>query len=99
VLSISSTPKAAIKFSVKKADLYARPGLSLSVEFFPAKTDKGEENLFSSGEIAGMKRANAAFSVTCGRGGSARKKRDQFRQALHKKIVSAFFSALSAPLW
>jgi 5,10-methylenetetrahydrofolate reductase len=52
---MSITPKAAIKdsFTVKQADLYARPRLTLSVEFFPPKTDKGEENLFSFSEIAG----------------------------------------------
>ncbi|MGE5817332.1 MAG: methylenetetrahydrofolate reductase [Deltaproteobacteria bacterium] len=59
---------------MKKADLYARPGLTLSVEFFPPKTDKGEGALFSFSEIAGIKRLNPAFcSVGCGAGGSARK--------------------------
>lgn len=58
---------------MKIADLYARPGLTLSVEFFPPKTDKGEENLFS--EIAAIKRLNPAFcSVTYGAGGSTREK-------------------------
>jgi methylenetetrahydrofolate reductase (NADPH) len=56
---------------VKTADLYARPGLTLSVEFFPLKTDKGEENL--SSEIAVIKRLNPAFcSVTHRAGGSMR---------------------------
>jgi methylenetetrahydrofolate reductase (NADH) len=58
---------------VKLADLYARPGLTLSVEFFPPKTDKGEENLFS--EIETIKRLNPGFcSVTYGAGGSTREK-------------------------
>ena len=58
---------------MKLADLYARPGLTLSVEFFPPKTDKGEENLFSDIEI--IKRLNPGFcSVTYGAGGSTRKK-------------------------
>jgi methylenetetrahydrofolate reductase (NADPH) len=58
---------------VKLADLYARPELTLSVEFFPPKTDKGEENLFSEIEI--IKRLNPAFcSVTYGAGGSTREK-------------------------
>jgi len=62
---------------VKIADLYARPGLTLSVEFFPPKTDKGEENLFS--EIAAIKRLNPAFgSVTYGAGGSMREKSPRF---------------------
>jgi methylenetetrahydrofolate reductase (NADPH) len=73
---MSITPKAAIKdsFTVKQADLYARPRLTLSVEFFPPKTDKGEENLFSFSEIAGIKRLTPAFcSVAHGAGGSMRK--------------------------
>ena len=58
---------------MKLADLYARPGLTLSVEFFPPKTDKGEENLFNEIEI--IKRLNPAFcSVTYGAGGSTREK-------------------------
>ena len=58
---------------MKLADLYARPGLTLSVEFFPPKTDKGEENLFR--EIDTIKRLNPAFcSVTYGAGGSTREK-------------------------
>jgi len=58
---------------VKIADLYARPGLTLSVEFFSPKIDKGEENLFS--EIAAIKRLNPAFSsVADGAGGSMREK-------------------------
>jgi methylenetetrahydrofolate reductase (NADPH) len=58
---------------VKLADLYARPGLTLSVEFFPPKTEKGEENLFS--EVANIKRLNPGFcSVTYGAGGSTREK-------------------------
>jgi len=58
---------------VKLADLYARPGLTLSVEFFPPKTEKGEESLFS--EIENIKRLNPGFcSVTYGAGGSTREK-------------------------
>ncbi len=61
-------------FCVTLADLYARPGLTLSVEFFPPKTDKGEENLFCDGAVT--KRLNPAFcSVTYGVGGSARENR------------------------
>jgi methylenetetrahydrofolate reductase (NADPH) len=52
---------------VKLADLYARPGLTLSVEFFTPKTEKGEENLFSEIEI--IKRLKPRFfSVTSGAG-------------------------------
>jgi len=58
---------------VKIADLYARPGLTLSVEFFAPKTDKGDENLFS--EIELIQQAKPGFySVTYGAGGSTRDK-------------------------
>jgi methylenetetrahydrofolate reductase (NADPH) len=67
---------------VKLADLYARPGLTLSVEFFPPKTEKGEENLFSEIEI--IKRLNPGFcSVTYGAGGSTREKTVELVEAIH----------------
>jgi methylenetetrahydrofolate reductase (NADH) len=69
---------------VKLADLYARPELTLSVEFFPPKTDKGEENLFSEIEI--IKRLNPAFcSVTYGAGGSTREKTVELVDRIHRK--------------
>jgi methylenetetrahydrofolate reductase (NADPH) len=69
---------------VKLADLYARPELTLSVEFFPPKTDKGEENLFS--EIENIKRLNPAFcSVTYGAGGSTREKTVDLVDRIHRK--------------
>jgi methylenetetrahydrofolate reductase (NADPH) len=69
---------------VKLADLYARPELTLSVEFFPPKTDKGEENLFSEIEI--IKRLNPAFcSVTYGAGGSTREKTVDLVDKIHRK--------------
>jgi methylenetetrahydrofolate reductase (NADPH) len=68
---------------VKLADLYARPELTLSVEFFPPKTDKGEENLFS--EIETIKRLNPAFcSVTYGAGGSTREKTVELVHRIHR---------------
>jgi methylenetetrahydrofolate reductase (NADPH) len=68
---------------VKLADLYARPELTLSVEFFPPKTDKGEENLFS--EIETIKRLNPAFcSVTYGAGGSTREKTVDLVDRIHR---------------
>jgi methylenetetrahydrofolate reductase (NADPH) len=68
---------------VKLADLYARPGLTLSVEFFPPKTEKGEENLFS--EIAIIKRLNPGFcSVTYGAGGSTREKTVDLVDTIHR---------------
>lgn len=68
---------------MKLADLYARPGLTLSVEFFPPKTEKGEENLFS--EVANIKRLNPGFcSVTYGAGGSTREKTVDLVDAIRK---------------
>jgi len=67
---------------VKLADFYARAGLTLSVEFFPPKTDKGEENLFSEIEI--IKRLHPGFcSVTYGAGGSTREKTVDLVDTIH----------------
>lgn len=69
---------------MKLADLYARPGLTLSVEFFPPKTEKGEESLFS--EIQSIKRLNPGFcSVTYGAGGSTREKTVGLVERIHRK--------------
>ncbi|HUK41560.1 MAG TPA: methylenetetrahydrofolate reductase [NAD(P)H] [Candidatus Acidoferrales bacterium] len=69
---------------MKLADLYARPGLTLSVEFFPPKTDKGEENLFREIEI--IKRLKPAFcSVTYGAGGSTREKTIDLVDRIHRE--------------
>ena len=69
---------------MKLADLYARPGLTLSVEFFPPKTDKGEENLFREIEI--IKRLKPAFcSVTYGAGGSTREKTVDLVDRIHRE--------------
>jgi methylenetetrahydrofolate reductase (NADPH) len=69
---------------VKLADLYARPGLTLSVEFFPPKTEKGEENLFNEIEI--IKRVHPGFcSVTYGAGGSTREKTVGLVEAIHEQ--------------
>jgi methylenetetrahydrofolate reductase (NADPH) len=69
---------------VKLADLYARPELTLSVEFFPPKTDKGEESLFK--EIETIKRLNPAFcSVTYGAGGSTREKTVELVDRIHRE--------------
>jgi methylenetetrahydrofolate reductase (NADPH) len=54
---------------VKLRDIYARDGLTFSIEFFPPKTDEGVEKLFEEIEI--LKTLNPAFcSVTYGAGGS-----------------------------
>ncbi len=53
----------------KLRDIYARDGLTFSIEFFPPKTDEGVENLFR--EVQELKKLNPAFvSVTYGAGGS-----------------------------
>ena len=58
---------------MKLRDLYSRPGLTLSVEFFPPKTEGGEESLFK--EIAVLRALPLSFcSVTYGAGGSTREK-------------------------
>jgi methylenetetrahydrofolate reductase (NADPH) len=70
---------------VKLDDLYAQPTLTLSVEFFPPKTDKGDENLFSEIEI--IKRLKPAFcSVTYGAGGSTREKTVDLVDRIHRQF-------------
>jgi len=69
---------------VKIADLYARPGLTLSVEFFAPKTDKGDENLLS--EIELIKQVNPGYcSVTYGAGGSTRDKTVDLVDRIHRQ--------------
>jgi methylenetetrahydrofolate reductase (NADPH) len=68
---------------VRIADLYAQPGLTLSVEFFPPKTDKGVDTLFS--EIDMIKTLKPAFcSVTYGAGGSTRDKTVELVTRIHR---------------
>ncbi|HTF92386.1 MAG TPA: methylenetetrahydrofolate reductase [NAD(P)H] [Verrucomicrobiae bacterium] len=70
---------------MKLADLYARSGLTLSVEFFTPKTEKGEETLLS--EIAVIKRLNPGFcSVTYGAGGSTREKTVDLIEIIRKRL-------------
>jgi methylenetetrahydrofolate reductase (NADPH) len=57
--------------------------LNISVEFFPPKTEKGEESLFS--EIALIKGIKPAFcSVTYGAGGSTREKTVDIVDRIHR---------------
>jgi len=68
---------------VKIADLYARPGLTLSVEFL-LETDKGDENLLS--EIELIKQVNPGYcSVTYGAGGSTRDKTVDLVDRIHRR--------------
>jgi methylenetetrahydrofolate reductase (NADPH) len=54
---------------VKLREIYAQPGKTFSVEFYPPKDDAGVERLFA--EVQELKKLNPAFcSVTYGAGGS-----------------------------
>jgi methylenetetrahydrofolate reductase (NADPH) len=56
---------------MKLREIYAQPGLHLSFEFFPPKTEKGVAGLW--GEIERLKTYSPSFcSVTYGAGGSTR---------------------------
>ena len=68
---------------MKLRDLYARAGPAFSIEFFPPKTEKGEEALFR--EIAALKALQPAFcSVTYGAGGSTRDKTVDLVGRIHR---------------
>jgi methylenetetrahydrofolate reductase (NADPH) len=70
---------------VKLRDLYARPGLTFSIEFFPPKTPEGDAALFREVEI--LKTLNPAFcSVTYGAGGSTRDKTVEIVTRLHDDV-------------
>jgi methylenetetrahydrofolate reductase (NADPH) len=68
---------------VKLRDIYARPGLTVSIEFFPPKTPKGEADLFHEVEV--LKTLRPAFcSVTYGAGGNTRDKTVDLVTRLHR---------------
>jgi methylenetetrahydrofolate reductase (NADH) len=67
---------------MKLRDIYAQPGLTVSIEFFPPKTPKGDADLFR--EIEVLKTLNPAFcSMTHGAGGSTRDKTVDLVNRLH----------------
>ncbi|MGH2840977.1 MAG: methylenetetrahydrofolate reductase [NAD(P)H] [Solirubrobacteraceae bacterium] len=67
---------------MKLRDIFARDGHTFSFEFFPPKTDEGEERLF--GELEVLKTLNPAFcSVTYGAGGSTRHKTVELVRRVH----------------
>jgi len=69
---------------VRLRELYSRPEKTFSVEFFPPKTDKGEESLFE--EIAVLKQLKPSFcSVTYGAGGSTRGKTVELVERIHRE--------------
>ncbi len=66
----------------KLRDIYAREGLTFSIEFFPPKSDGGVDNLFSEIEI--LKTLNPDFcSVTYGAGGSTQDRTVELVQRIH----------------
>ncbi len=69
---------------MKLRDFYARPVLTLSFEFFPPKTPKGDESLFE--EIEVLRGLNPSFcSVTYGAGGTTREKTVDLVDLIHRK--------------
>ena len=69
---------------MKIRDLYAQPGITLSIEFWPPKTEKGDENLFR--EITVLKSLNPSFcSMTYGAGGSTREKTVDLVDRIHRE--------------
>lgn len=70
---------------MKLRDIYAQPDLTISVEFFPPKTPKGEALLFE--EVAILKGLKPAFcSVTYGAGGGTRDKTVELVTRLHREV-------------
>lgn len=69
---------------MKLRGLYARPGPIVSFEFFPPKTEKGDEGLFA--EINSLKGLHPAFcSVTYGAGGSTRTRTVDLVDRIHRE--------------
>jgi methylenetetrahydrofolate reductase (NADPH) len=69
---------------VKLREIYARPGKVFSIEFFPPKTEKGDESLFK--EVAALQSLKPAFcSVTYGAGGSTRERTVDLVDRIHKE--------------
>jgi len=70
---------------MKLRDIYAHDGLTISVEFFPPKTPKGDADLLR--EIEVLKSLNPAFcSVTYGAGGSTRDKTVDLVTRIHGEV-------------
>jgi methylenetetrahydrofolate reductase (NADPH) len=66
--------------------MYARPGPTISFEFFPPKNDEAEESLFRD-TVPGLKRLNPAFiSVTYGAGGGTRERSFRIVDRLRKQF-------------
>lgn len=84
----------------KIRDIYARDGLTFSIEFFPPKTPEGMENLFA--ELPALKALDPAFvSVTYGAGGSTEAKTLQVVRAMkyrEKLEVMCHVTIVNQPL-
>lgn len=71
---------------MKLREIYARPGPVFSFEFFPPKTEKGEENLFQ--EIGVLKGLRPSFcSMTYGAGGGTRDKTVELADRIHRECA------------
>ncbi|HEY6198439.1 MAG TPA: methylenetetrahydrofolate reductase [NAD(P)H] [Candidatus Binatia bacterium] len=69
---------------MKLKKIYAGPEKVFSIEFFPPKTEKGDESLFR--EIDSLKSLNPAFcSVTYGAGGSTRERTVDLVDRIHRE--------------
>ena len=70
---------------MKLRDIYAREGLTFSIEFFPPQTDAGVEVLFDNLDV--LKRLGPAFcSVTYGAGGSTQGRTIEVVQRIHDEV-------------
>ncbi|HEY1371347.1 MAG TPA: methylenetetrahydrofolate reductase [NAD(P)H] [Candidatus Binatia bacterium] len=69
---------------MKLKEIYAGPGKVFSIEFFPPKTEKGDESLFR--EIESLRSLKPAFcSVTYGAGGSTRERTVDLVDRIHRE--------------
>jgi methylenetetrahydrofolate reductase (NADPH) len=64
-------------------DIYSQPGIQISIEFFPPKTDAGVAQLMQ--EVKVLRTLNPSFcSVTYGAGGSTREKTVELVDTIHR---------------
>ncbi|HEY1267138.1 MAG TPA: methylenetetrahydrofolate reductase, partial [Candidatus Binatia bacterium] len=69
---------------MKLKQIYGGPGKVFSIEFFPPKTEKGDESLFR--EIESLKSLKPTFcSVTYGAGGSTRERTVDLVDRIHRE--------------
>ena len=84
----------------KLRDIYARDGLTFSIEFFPPKTPEGTDSLFA--ELQELKKLDPAFvSVTYGAGGTTQAKTLQVVRAMkyrEKLEVMCHVTIVNQPL-